>query len=99
MRTRLGFGALLVSSAILIGWFVSQAAVPIPVAAKDEKKATADDRDEKDGKRRDYSPKTHFAHMVLRQDIPRTMRLMPSQRQGDWANSWDYSIEGRMAGF
>jgi hypothetical protein len=46
MRTRLPFAALLVSCAILIGWFVAQAAVPIPVAAKDEKKATADDRDE-----------------------------------------------------
>lgn len=46
MRTRLRSVALLISSVIVIGWFVAQAAVPIPVAAKDEKKATADDRDE-----------------------------------------------------
>lgn len=46
MRARLSFAALVLSTAGLVGWFSSHAAIPEPVAAKDEKKAQADDRDD-----------------------------------------------------
>ena len=47
MRTRLTFGVLFVASAVLVGWFGSQTALPTAAAqAKDEKKAIADDRDD-----------------------------------------------------
>jgi hypothetical protein len=46
MRAHLTFRVLLLSSAVFAGWFVSQAAVPLPVAAQEEKKARADDRDD-----------------------------------------------------
>lgn len=45
MRTRLPFGALSLAAVAFVGWVMSQAAAPLPLVAKDEKKASADDRD------------------------------------------------------